>query len=160
MSNYKAPAFREEIIERAKKALPILNQLVEDIAWIEDSQSAENMTEQQRYYARHLKAIKYRDVDYAPYRLAYMFAPVDAEGTLVKRSDGRYEIAGTSIYFTSGSCCEILVPYREDYDPEYDEAPFLTWIYTTIEHRNDNYYFTARPDIPMDGARVRTKGIK
>ncbi len=153
LREYRAPAFREEIIERARKALPVIRQLVEDIEWIESTQSPEDMTEEQRYYADHLRSVKAHALEDAPWRLRYMFSPSGTEGILVQRTDGRYGITDTSIYFTCGSCCEIYVPYR-DWD---DAGENMTWIFTSIEAKNGKYYFTARPDMPMDGVRVRVK---
>lgn len=152
MDGYKAPAFRPEIIERAKKALPVLRQLVEDIAWIESTQSADDMTEEQRYYAEHLLSLKGHALEDAPWRLRYMFSPAGTEGVLVERPDGRYGFKGTSIYFTCGSSCEIYVPYRD-----WDDGENMTWIYTGIEAKEGKYYFTARPDMPIAGVRARLK---
>ena len=153
MDEYKAPAFRPEIIERAKKALPVIRQLVEDIEWIENTQSAEDMTEEQRYYAEHLLSVKAHSLESAPWRLKYMFSPVGTEGVMVERPDGRFGFEGTSIYFTCGSSCEIYVPYRDWDEPGEN----MTWIYTGIEAKEGKYYFTARPDMSMAGVRARLK---
>ncbi|MDT8900089.1 DUF5348 domain-containing protein [Anaeroselena agilis] len=153
VGEYQAPPWRPEIIERVKKDLPVLRQLVEDIEWIESTQAAEDMTEEQRYYADHLLSVKARELDYAPWRLRYMFSPAGTEGVLVERPDGRFGIEGTSIYFTCGSACEIYVPYRD-----WDEAgENMTWIYTGIEAKDGKYYFTSRRDMPMAGVRARIK---
>ncbi|MCM2535145.1 hypothetical protein NDK43_25885 [Neobacillus pocheonensis] len=53
-----------------------------------------------QYKARMAQDIldKLRD---AKRQLEWIFSPILAEGFLVKRTDGRYEIAGTDFYFTS-----------------------------------------------------------
>ena len=79
-----------------------------------------------------------------------MFAAVEAQGHLSRNAAGRFEMEGSDIEFTSGSSCEVYTPYFSD------EEDWMTWIPTSIEHKGD-YYFTARPDMKMEGALVRIK---
>ena len=80
-----------------------------------------------------------------------MYADIGRTGRLVRNSAGRFEMEGTDIEFTCGSSCEVYAPYFSD------EEEWMTWLPTSIEYSGD-YYFTARPDMRMEGALVRIKG--
>lgn len=142
---------RPGMIERFRAALPVLQELQNDLDWIENEFSPRQANEEERSQVKHLKTMAYRQFDEAAWRLERMFLPVDAKGYLVLNEQGRYQIENTSIYFTCGSSCEIFLPFYDD-DEEY-----FTWIPTSIESKNGEYYFTARPDVSMTGVLVRTK---
>lgn len=76
--------------------------------------------------------------------------PIKAEGKLVKRSDGRYEIQGTDEYFSSGKPLEV---YRYD---EFDER--YEWVKSRVEHSNGDYYIVALgKDVEIEGLKVRVR---
>ena len=83
-------------------------------------------------------------------RMEWVNKPVKAEGYLAERSDGRYGIDGTEIYFTSGS--RIDVWRYDEFDERYD------WFYTTVEHNGEDYYIEVfGRDILIEGAKVRAR---
>ncbi|QWE49708.1 hypothetical protein [Paenibacillus phage SV21] len=65
------------------------------------------------------------------------------EGTLVLNALGRYEIDGTSIYFTSGDQIEYLVN--------------KIWKISRVEHNGEDYYIVADPGLKMLGLTARTR---
>lgn len=67
--------------------------------------------------------------------------PIRAEGPLVKRNDGRYEIEGTNIYFTSGSPLDV-------WDSESEN-----WYRSVVEHNGTDYY------IKVFGKKRTIKGV-
>lgn len=144
-------ALREGMIERFRAALPVLQELSKDLEWIENEFLPSQATEEERSQVKHLRNIAYRQFDESAWRLERLFMPVKSQGHLFKNSAGRYQIEGTERYFTSGDSCEVFLPFHDDEEENY------AWIPTSIEHHKD-YYFTARPDVPMAGALVRTKG--
>jgi hypothetical protein len=145
------------MIERFREAVPILKKLVDDLEWIESEFVPSEATEEERSLVKHLQGLGGNPFDETAWRLERMFAPdIIAQGRLFKNSSGRFEIEGTDIYFTCGSGCEIYVPYYYD----DDEGENMTWVPTSIEAQNGEYYFTARPDFPMMGALVRIRGKK
>ena len=139
------------MIDRLQKALPVLKRLQEDLEWLEEEFSPGNATEEERSIAMTLKQIAARPLDESAWRLERLFAPVELLGRLFKNADGRYQIEDTDRTFSSGGFCEALLPFHGDEDSNY------TWIPTAIESRNDEYYFTARPNVPLTGVMVRTK---
>ena len=139
------------MIDRLQKALPVLKRLQEDLEWLEEDFSPGNATEEERSVVLALKQIAARPFDESAWRLERLFAPVELLGRLVKNADGRYQIEDTDRTFSSGGFCEALLPFHGDEDTNY------TWIPTAIESRNDEYYFTARPNVPLTGVMVRTK---
>ena len=89
--------------------------------------------------------------DESEWRLKRMYAAIGKTGRLVRNAAGRFEMEGTDIEFTCGSSCEVYAPYFSD------EEEWMTWLPTSIEHSGD-YYFTARPELKLEGALVRIKG--
>ncbi len=144
-------SLKPEMIERYRKALPLIKELIEDLEEIENNFSPAAATEEERSQVKHLRALSGSAFNEAGWRIERMFLPVVAQGRLVKNSSGRFEIEGTDYYFTSGSSCEIYVPY---YDDEPGEN--MTWLPTRIEHRTD-YYFVARPDLSPAGVLARVR---
>lgn len=145
------------MIERFQKAMPVIQQLMRDLEWVNNEYSPTNATEEERAQVKHIQRLSCRNFDEAGWRLEAMFAPsVLAQGRLVENSDGRFEIEGTNRYFTCGSSCEAYLPYDEYYEGEDDEL--MTWVPTTIEATNGQYYFTSRPKISMAGVLVRVRG--
>ena len=139
------------MIDRLQKALPVLKRLQKDLEWLEEEFSPGNATEEERSIAMALKQIAARPLDESAWRLERLFAPVELLGRLFKNADGRYQIEDTDRTFSSGGFCEALLPFHDDEDTNY------TWIPTAIESRNDEYYFTARPNVSLTGVMVRTK---
>ena len=104
---------------------------------------------EERYQAEMLSYILEKLSD-ADYRLEWMAKPIKVEGALIKREDGRYEIEGTDIYFTSGKPIEVL-KYDESQE-EYD------WVYSRVEHSSEDYYIvTLGKQTKIDGLKVRTR---
>ena len=142
---------KSRMIDRFHKALPVLKRLQEDLEWLEEDFSPGNATEEERSVVLALKQIAARPFDESAWRLERFFAPVELLGRLFKNADGRYQIEDTDRTFSSGGFCEALLPFHGDEDINY------TWIPTAIESRNDEYYFTARPNVSLTGVMVRTK---
>lgn len=142
---------KQGMIERFRKATPIIRELVDDLAWIQDEFDPKNATEEERTYVKHLLDLGHSYFAESDWRFNRMFAAVGKIGGLVRNSAGRFEMEGTDIEFTCGSSCEVYVPYFSD------EEEWMTWLPTSIEYSGD-YYFTARPDMKLEGALVRIKG--
>ena len=141
---------RQGIIERFKRATPIIKELIDDLAWLQDEFDPSMATEEERTYAKQLTILGCNNFDESGRRLRRMFAAVEAQGRLSRNATGRFEMERADVEFTSGSSCEVYAPYFSD------EEDGMTWIPTFIEHKGD-YYFTARPDMKMEGALVRIK---
>ncbi|WP_196591398.1 DUF5348 domain-containing protein [Pectinatus frisingensis] len=142
---------RHGMIERFKKAAPIIQELIEDLAWIQNEFNPEHATEEERTYVMHLLGLGSNCFDESDWRLKRMLAAIGKQGRLIRNSSGRFEMEGTDIEFTCGSSCEVYAPYFSD------EEEWMTWLPTSIEYSSD-YYFTARPDMKLEGALVRVKG--
>lgn len=138
------------MVERFQEALPVLRELARDLAWLQEKFDPSMATEEERTYAKHLMILGCNNFDESDWRLKRMFAVVEAQGRLSRNAVGRFEMEGADIEFTCGSSCEVYAPYFSD------EEDWMTWIPTSIEHKGD-YYFTARPDMKMEGALVRVK---
>lgn len=141
---------RKGMVERFEQALPVLSELARDLAWLQDEFDPSMVTEEERTYAKHLMILGCNNFDESGWRLKRMFAAVEVQGRLSRNAAGRFEMEGADIEFTSGSSCEVYAPYFSD------EEDWMTWMPTSIEHSRD-YYFTARPDMKMEGALVRIK---
>lgn len=141
---------RKGMIERFKKAAPMISELIDDLVWLQDEFNPEMATEEERTYAKHLMILGCNNFDESKWRLKRMFAAVGEKGRLFRNSAGRFEMEGTDIEFTCGSGCEVYAPYFSD------EEEWVTWIPTSIEYNGD-YYFTALPGMKMEGALVRIK---
>lgn len=87
-------------------------------------------------------------------QIRYMFSPVVKEGTLFLNDNRKYQITNTEHYLSAGEFCEALLPYNFD-----DVDEYLTWIPTRIEFSKqfNQYYFTERPNISMNGVTVRVR---
>lgn len=142
---------RHGMIERFKKAVPMIRVLVDDLAWVQNEFNPENATEEERTYVKHLLSLGSNCFDESDWRLKRMFASIIKKGRLVRNSARRFQMQGTDIEFTCGSSCEVYTSYFSD------EEEWMTWVPTSIEYNKD-YYFTARPDMKMEGALVRVKG--
>ena len=142
---------KQGMIERFKKAVPMIGELVDDLEWIQNEFNPEKATEEERTYAKYLLSLGSNCFDESDWRLKQMFAAIGKKGRLVRNSAGRFEMEGTDVEFTCGSCCEVYAPYFSD------EEEWMTWLPTSIEYSGD-YYFTARPDMKLEGALVRIKG--
>ena len=142
---------RQGMIERFKKAAPMIGELVDDLEWIQNEFNPEKATEEERTYAKYLLSLGSNCFDESDWRLKRMFAAIGKKGRLIRNSADRFEMEGTDIEFTCGSSCEVYAPYFSD------EEEWMTWLPTSIEYSGD-YYFTARPDMRMEGALVRIKG--
>lgn len=142
---------KQGMIERFKKAAPMIGELVDDLEWIQNEFNPERATEEERTYAKYLLSLGSNCFDESDWRLKRMFAAIGQQGRLIRNKAGRFEMEGTEIEFTCGSSCEVYAPYFSD------EAEWMTWLPTSIEYSED-YYFTACPDMKLEGALVRIKG--
>ena len=118
----------------------MIGELVDDLEWIQNEFNPEKATEEERTYAKYLLSLGSNCFDESDWRLKRMFAAIGQQGRLVRNSAGRFEMEGTDVVFTCGSCCEVYAPYFSD------EEEWMTWMPTSIEYSSD-YYFTARPDM-------------
>jgi len=76
-------------------------------------------------------------------------APVLYEGILVKQTNGRYMIQGTSYEFSSGSPLEYWVK---------NDAEVETWMDSRIEHNGYDYYiYDYGREKDIEGMKVRVK---
>ena len=142
---------RRGMIERFKKAAPMIGELVDDLEWIQNEFIPEKATEEERTYAKYLLSLGSNCFDESDWCLKRMFAAIGQQGRLIRNKAGRFEMEDTDVEFTCGSCCEVYAPYFSD------EEEWMTWLPTSIEYSGD-YYFTARPDMKLEGALVRIKG--
>lgn len=111
----------------------------------------EKATEEERTYVKNLLGVGSNAFDESDWRLKRMYAAVGKKRRLVRNSVGRFEMEGTGIEFTCGSSCEVYAPYFSD------EEEWMTRLPTSIEY-GGGYYFTARPDMNLEGVLVRSKG--
>lgn len=80
--------------------------------------------------------------------LEYLNSPIEAQGVLTLKDNGRYAIGDKEL--SCGSALEVLV-----YD-SWDEKE--KWTYTTMEHNGDSYYLTGLRDTDPSGIQARKRG--
>lgn len=79
----------------------------------------------------------------------YLSSEILNEGTLIKRADGKYCIAGTDIFYSDGDTIE----YYDDINKSYDLG--------LIEYNKEGYYIFTRGNAGnLDGLKVRYRGIQ
>ena len=139
-----------EAIKKIKATMPLIHSLNSEIEKIVDEFDPDKATDDERSQMHHLQGLLKNPFFEAARRLEFMFAEVIAEGRLVKNCWGRFEIEGTEICFSSGSSCEAYLPYFPN-----EQEP-MAWLPTGIEHSSE-YYFTARPNVTMEGVLVRIR---
>jgi len=142
---------RQGMIERFRKAAPMIRELVDDLAWIQNEFNPEKTTEEERTYVKHLLGLGSNAFDESNWRLKQMYAAISKQGRLVRNSASRFEMEGTGIEFTCGSSCEVYAPYFSD------EKEWMAWLPMSIEYSGD-YYFTKRLGMRLKSAFVRIKG--
>lgn len=82
--------------------------------------------------------------------LEWLQKPIVAEGVLVKNENGRYEIEGTGVEFSSGRPLDVW--HYDDWDEKY------VWTRSRVEHGNGDYYIVALgKDVSIEGLKVRTR---
>lgn len=86
-------------------------------------------------------------LDQVSWGLDYLNRPIRCEGTLTLNNNDRYELCG--IELTCG--CGIEIMYYDNYYERH------TWIASSIEHNGKDYYFVAKPDLELDGAKARLR---
>lgn len=77
--------------------------------------------------------------------LDYLKRPITGEYILHKGQNGRY--ACERFEFTCGCGIEVFID-----DGYYDGGQ---WMLTSVEAKDGEYYLVARPNLPMEGLRVR-----
>lgn len=129
-------------LEEAKKklaaTLPALKGISKEEEFEHDREDPEQRFEEReiRKVADHLYGLIYS--------IEYLQKPIRASGKIVKRSDGRYEIAGAEDYFTSSSPLEIWDESREIY------------VRTRIEHDGKDFFAVGvKPSLEGLQARCR-----
>lgn len=130
-------------LNRAKK---LLSKIESDLEPFENLQEIDHdyMNPEERFEANQIMQIA-DNLNEAIAKIKYLSKPIRAKGILTKRSDGRFGIAETEIYFTSGSSIEIW----DDEDKQYYT--------TTIEHTNGDYYAVSFPGVSLEGTAVRAR---
>ncbi|MFE6170196.1 DUF5348 domain-containing protein [Viridibacillus arvi] len=78
----------------------------------------------------------------------YIDTPVRAEGTLYQRSDGRYGIKDTDIYFASGDTIE------------YWDEGYGSYELSRIEYKDDDYYIVGMHRGQIAGLKVRIRAYE
>lgn len=101
---------------------------------------------EQAYLFEELYSAVYK-LDQVSWGLDYLNRPIRCEGILTLNDKDRYELCG--IELTSGCGLEIMY-----YDDFYERN---TWLASTLEHNGKEYYFVAKPDFELDGARARLR---
>lgn len=125
-------------LEELKEHGGVINELEYDRENPEQSFKAEN-------YLRALDMLG--DVDAI---LEWLEKPIVAEGLLVKNENGRYEIDGTGVEFSSGRPLDVW-----HYDDWKEKGG---WTRSRVEHGNGDYYIVALgKDVPIEGLKVRTR---
>ncbi len=77
---------KQGMIERFRKAAPIIQELVDDLAWIQNEFNPEKATEEERTYVKYLMSLGSNCFDESDWRLKRMFAAVGKQGCLVRNS--------------------------------------------------------------------------
>ena len=75
-------SLKEGMIERFRKALPVLQELQKDIEWLDNEFSLSSSTEEERCQVKHLRNIATQNFDEASWRLERLFMPIKSKGTL------------------------------------------------------------------------------
>lgn len=84
------------------------------------------------------------------WELEWLDKPIIAEGVLMKNENGRYEIEGTGVEFTSGRPLDVW--HYDDWKEEYE------WTRSRVEHGNDDYYIVALgKEVSIEGLKVRNR---
>ncbi|MEK3684901.1 DUF5348 domain-containing protein [Paenibacillus sp. FSL R10-2736] len=81
--------------------------------------------------------------------IRFMVAPVLKEGVLYKRSDGRYGLQDGTYFSSSGYIEYLLTEPGED----------TRWVSSRVEHNGEDYYIVVKPELSLDGQRVRVKDL-
>lgn len=82
---------RQGMIERFKKAAPMIGELVDDLEWIQNEFNPEKATEEERTYAKYLLSLGSNCFDESDWRLKRMFAAIGQQGRLIRNKAGRLE---------------------------------------------------------------------
>ena len=77
---------RAGMVERFKKAMPVLKEMVQDFEWLQDEFDPKTATEEERAYAKHLMMLGCNSFDEADWRLTRMFKAVGKTGYLVTQT--------------------------------------------------------------------------
>ncbi|MFF2909978.1 DUF5348 domain-containing protein [Paenibacillus sp. NPDC057934] len=104
--------------------------------------------EPEELYLRNMFYRVGEDLDKARRYIRQVSARISSEGTISKLSDGRY--GNERVYYTSGSSIEFLYS-----DPDGDDR----WIYSSVEHNGVDYYIVVKPELSLNGLRVRVKDL-
>ena len=97
--------------------------------------------------ARHDALVGILDkLDGVLYELEYWNSPIESDGVLRKKSNGRYELNGFEL--TSGMQVEVLTRYFDD-DP-------LRWVRVKVEHDGEDYCLVPGY-MRLDGVRARVR---
>lgn len=131
-------------LTEAKSLLSKINEDLKRIGENEDEFELENFDADERFEHQILRDIASK-ADEISSLFEYMNKPVVAEGVLQKNQEGRYKIAGTEYYFTSGSPIEI-----------WDQEEQTYWK-TRIEHSGNDYYAVYFNELTLEGVKARVR---
>lgn len=140
---------KDKMLKDLKKLENDMKYITKDLKGIDDSWTDHfNSEDPNDIYLRHTVAEIEDKLSKVRRVIQGIYAPVVAEGRLIKNSSGRYEIEGTGYYFTSGSTVEVLVT-RWKGDPQ-------EWVKSSVEHDGTDYYLTMFTG-SMEGLNARVK---
>ncbi len=140
---------KTKLIDDLNKLLPQMKTLAKEINKLENGDWHEYFDRNDPDEMFRLNTVfKVGDNLRTAYRaLENMNASIIGQGTLYRNDKGRYEYA-PGHYYNSGSPIEFL--YQDD-DGE------ATWIASSVEHNQTDYYIVSHPKLDMNGLQVRER---
>lgn len=136
-----------EMLEKSKRLKSSLKSFFDEIYEIENNWTGVYGRNADDQYARNQLYKAAELLRQAHGELDALTSPVAAEGTLIRNSNGRFMLVGREL--SSGYPIEYLE--KDDFDDTE------IWRRGRIEHYDGDYRIWKRPDIPLEGLRVRIK---
>lgn len=136
-----------EMLEKSKRLKSSLKSFFDEIYEIENNWTDVYGRNADDQYARNQLYKAAELLRQAHGELDALTSPVAAEGTLIRNSNGRFMLVGHEL--SSGYPIEYLE--KDDFDDTE------IWRRGRIEHYDGGYRIWKRPDIPLEGLRVRIK---
>lgn len=134
-----------ELLSKSKRLKSNLKEFYDEIFEIEDGWADVYGRNADDQYARNQLHRAAELLRSAYIELDALTSPVDAEGVLIRNSNGRFELEGREL--SSGYPIEYL---------ETDDR-MSVWRRGRIEHYDGDYRIWKRPDVQLEGLRVRVK---
>lgn len=138
---------RNELLSEASRLKSIIKSFFDEIYEIENDWSGVYDRTADDQYARNQLYKAAELLRQAHGELDALTSPVAAEGTLIRNSNGRFMLVGREL--SSGYPIEYLE--KDDFDG------IEIWRRGRIEHYDGDYRIWKRPDIQLEGLRVRVK---